>query len=122
MCQLNSLNGKSLLRFIIFDFSLPSPTRQRCQLLSFTNFLISTQALTIKSTFFTPELCLSRGNYSRFRPDKLDKINIKNAIKLLSKSKSYSHIQAAVGRNNTVILEKQKGTESMLKTIKKKKK
>ena len=76
---------------------------------------------TIKSTFFTPELCLSRGNYSRFRPDKLDKINIKNAIKLLSKSKSYSHIQAAVGRNNTVILEKQKGTESMLKTIKKKK-
>ena len=39
---------------------------------------------TIKSTFFTPELSLSRGNYTRFRPDKVDKINIKNAIKLLS--------------------------------------
>ena len=45
--------------------------------------------------------------------------NIKNAIKFLNKSKPYSYIQAAVGRNNTVILEKRKGTENMLKNIKK---
>ncbi len=76
---------------------------------------------TIKSTFFTPELNLSRGNHSRFRPDKVDKIDIKKAIQFLNKSKPYSHIQAAVSRNNIVTLEKQKGTESMLKKIKKQK-
>ena len=75
---------------------------------------------TISSTVFTPELSLSRGNYSKHKPDNDDKRNIKNAINFLNKSKPYSYIQAAVGRNNTVISEKQKGTEDMLKNIKKK--
>ena len=39
----------------------------------------------------------------------------------MNKSKPYSYIQAAVGRNNSVTLEKQKGTEDMLKNIKKNK-
>ena len=77
---------------------------------------------TINSTFFTPELNLSKGNYTRYKPDTIDKRDIKNAIKHLNKSKPYSHIQAAVGRNNNVILEKQKGTQNMLKNIKKNKK
>ena len=74
---------------------------------------------TISSTFFTPELNLSRGNYSRYKPDTIDKIDIKNAIKFLNRTKPYSHIQGAVGRNNSVILEKKKGTQSLLKNIKK---
>ena len=76
---------------------------------------------TISSTFFTPELNISKGNYSKYKPDKTDNKDIKNAIKFLKNSKPYSYIQAAVGRNNTVILEKQKGTQDMLKNIKKKK-
>ena len=77
---------------------------------------------TISSTFFTPELNLSRGNYTKYKPDNDDKRNIKNAINFLNKSKPYSYIQAAVGRNNSVILEKRKGTQDMLKTYKKKQK
>ncbi len=76
---------------------------------------------TISSTFFTPELNLSRGNYTKYRPDNDDKRNIKNAIKILNKSKPYSYIQAAIGRNNSVILEKRKGTQDMLRHINKKK-
>ena len=76
---------------------------------------------TISSTFFTPELNFSRGNYTKYKPDKDDKREIKNAIKFLNKSEPYSYIQAAVGRNNSVILEKQKGTQDMLKNIKKQK-
>ena len=76
---------------------------------------------TISSTFFTPELNLSRGNYTKYKPDNDDKRNIKNAIKFLNKSKPYSYIQAAVGRNNSVILEKRKGTQDMLRHIKKNK-
>ena len=74
---------------------------------------------TISSTFFTPELNLSRGIYTKYKPDNYDKKDIKNAIKFLAKSKPYSYIQAAVGRNNSVILEKRKGTQDMLKKIKK---
>ena len=76
---------------------------------------------TISSTFFTPELNLSKGNYTKYKPDNDDKRNIKNAIKFLNKSKPYSYIQAAVGRNNSVILEKRKGTQDMLRHIKKNK-
>ena len=76
---------------------------------------------TISSTLFTPELNLSRGNYTKYKPDNDDKRNIENAIKFLNKSKPYSYIQAAVGRNNSVILEKRKGTQDMLKNIKKNK-
>ena len=76
---------------------------------------------TISSTFFTPELNLSKGNYTKYKPNSDDKRNIKNAIKALNKSKPYSFIQAAVGRNNSVILEKRKGTQDMLKHIKKNK-
>tara|TARA_B100000900_G_C20507378_1_gene686464 strand:- start:154 stop:942 length:789 start_codon:yes stop_codon:yes gene_type:complete len=76
---------------------------------------------TVKSTFFTPELSLSKGNYSKFKPDINDTRDIKKAIKSLNKSKSYSYTQAAVGRNNSVILERLKGTKDMLKKIKKQK-
>ena len=74
---------------------------------------------TISSTFFTPELSFSKGNYTKFKPDYKDKRDIKNAIRFLNKSKPYSNTQAAVGRNNNVILENRKGTQHMLKNIKK---
>ena len=74
---------------------------------------------TVSSTTFTPELNLSKGNYSKLKPNLKDKIDIKNAIKALNKSNQYSHIQGAVSRSNIVILEKKEGTQKMLKKIKK---
>ena len=74
---------------------------------------------TISSTTFTPELNLSKGNYSKYKPNLQDKNDIRSALKALSKSNQYSHIQGAVSRNNMVILEKKEGTQKMLKKIKK---
>ena len=74
---------------------------------------------TISSSFYTPELNLSKGNYSQYRPNKEDKIDINNALKVLNKSNQYNHIQAAISRDNSVILEKQAGTQNMFKKIKK---
>jgi len=74
---------------------------------------------TISSTTFTPELNLSKGIYSKLKPNLKDKIDIKNALKALNTSNQYSHIQGAVSRNNIVILEKKEGTQKMLKNIKK---
>ena len=74
---------------------------------------------TVSSTTFTPELNLSKGNYSKLKPNLKDKIDIKNALKVLNKSNQYSHIQGAISRNNIAILEKREGTQKMLKKIKK---
>lgn len=75
---------------------------------------------TISSTYFTPELNLAKGNYSNFQPDLKDKQDILNALKFLKKTSPYDHVQGAVSRNNFVIMEKNEGTEKMLKKIKKK--
>jgi len=77
---------------------------------------------TVSSTTFTPELNLSKGNYSKLKPNLKDKIDIKNALKALNKSNQYSHIQGAISRNNIAILEKREGTQKMLKKMKKIKK
>ena len=74
---------------------------------------------TVSSTIFTPELNLSKGNYSKLKPNLNDKIDIKNALKALNKSNQYSHIQGAISRNNIAILEKREGTQKMLKKMKK---
>ena len=76
---------------------------------------------TISSTTYTPELSLTKGNYSRYKPNKIDKAEINNALKALNKSNQYSHIQGAISRDGLIILEKQEGTEKMLKQIKKNK-
>ena len=74
---------------------------------------------TVSSTHFSPELNLSRGNYSKHKPDKEDKKDIKNALKALNKSDQYSHAQGAISRENIIFLEKKEGTQNMLKNFKK---
>ena len=69
---------------------------------------------TISSTTYTPELNLSRGNYSKYKPNKKDKLDINNAIRALNKSNQYSHIQGAICRDDQIILEKREGTPSRL--------
>jgi len=78
---------------------------------------------TISSISFTPELSLSKGNYSKYKPDKQDKLDISSALKALKKSNDYSFTQAAVSRDNiNIALEDKSGTREMLKKIKNKKK
>ena len=75
---------------------------------------------TITSNYFTPELSLSKGNYSKYKPNILDKLNIVTAIKFLSKSNDYNHIQGVVSRNKKIIaIEGKEGTHVMIKKIKK---
>ena len=83
------------------------------------NILKKERIQTISSTAITPELNLSRGNFSKYTPNIRDKADIKNAMKALNRSNQYSHIQGAVSRDNTIILEKREGTQRMLKKIKK---
>ena len=74
---------------------------------------------TVSSCAYTPELSLSKGNYSNCRPDRKDKLDISNALKALNKSNQYNHVQGAIGRDNLIILEKNEGTQKMLKRIRK---
>ena len=74
---------------------------------------------TVSSTFFAPELSLKKGNYTKIRPSLQNEKDIREAIKVLNKTKAYSCSQAAVSRNNRIIsIEGNEGTEKMLKKIK----
>ena len=77
---------------------------------------------TISSITFNPELSLKRGNYSKLKPNKEDKKDIKKAITTLNKLGKYNFSQATVVRNKMVIaIEGKDGTEKMLKKCKNKK-
>jgi UDP-2,3-diacylglucosamine hydrolase len=76
---------------------------------------------TLSSTIFTPELSLTKGNYSKIRPDTQDKKDINKSIKVLNKTRAYSYSQGAVSRNNKIIaVEGKEGTQKMLSNIKNK--
>ena len=77
---------------------------------------------TISSITFNPELSLKRGIYSKIRPNKEDKKDIKKAIVTLNKLSKYNFSQGTVVRKNKVIaIEGKYGTERMLKKCKNKK-
>jgi len=71
---------------------------------------------TINSLTFTPELTLKKGNYSKTKPNKEDKTDIKKAITTLMKLDKYNFSQATVVRNKKIIaIEGKEGTDNMLK-------
>ena len=77
---------------------------------------------TINSLTYNPELTLKKGNYSRIKPNKEDKIDIKKAITILNKLGKYNFSQGVVVRNRkTVAIEGKEGTQKMLKKCKNKK-
>ena len=77
---------------------------------------------TISSLTFNPELTLKKGNYSKIKPNKEDKLDIGKAIKALNKLGRYTFSQGAVVRNNKVVaIEGKGGTQKMLKRCKGKK-
>ena len=77
---------------------------------------------TISSLAFNPELTLKKGNYSKIKPNREDKIDINKAIKTLNKLGKYNFSQGTVVRNKKVIaIEGKGGTQKMLKRCKSKK-
>ena len=86
------------------------------------NILKQQSIKTISSITFNAELSLRRGNYSKIKPNKEDKKDIKKAIATLNKLGKYNFSQGTVVRNKKVIaIEGRDGTEKMLKKCKSKK-
>ena len=86
------------------------------------NILKQERITTISSLTFNPELTLKRGNYSRIKPNREDKTDIKKAIKTLNRLGKYDFSQGTVVRNRKVVaIEGKGGTEKMLKKCKSKK-
>ena len=77
---------------------------------------------TISSLTFNPELTLKKGNYSKTKPNREDKVDINRAITKLNKLGKYNFSQGAVVRNKKVVaIEGKGGTQKMLKRCKSKK-
>ena len=77
---------------------------------------------TVNSLKFNPELSLKKGNYSKFKPNKQDKLDIKKAIKTLNNLKEYNFSQGVVVRNKKVVsIEGKDGTKKMLEKCRNKK-
>ena len=74
---------------------------------------------TISSVFFNPELTLQKGNYTKIKPNKEDKVDINKAITTLNRLDQYNFSQGAVVRNKKVLaIEGKGGTQKMLKKCK----
>jgi len=77
---------------------------------------------TVSSLAFNPELTLKKGTYSKVKPNKENKIDIKKAITTLTRLGKYNFSQGAVVRNRKVVaIEGRGGTQKMLKKCKSKK-
>ena len=76
----------------------------------------------ISSVAYNPELALSRGIYTKVKPNKEDLLSISGGIKSLGKLNPYDHIQAIVIKGSKVISkETSNGTKKMLQLIDKNK-
>ncbi len=82
------------------------------------NILLENKIKVIKLNTYNPELTLSKGCFTKSKPNITDKLIIKKGIKILNKSNSFNHVQALVINNQKIIsFEKRKGTKDMLKSI-----
>ena len=77
---------------------------------------------TISSLTFNSELTLKKGNYSKIKPNKEDRVDINKAIKTLNKLGKYNFSQGMIVRNKKVVaIEGKEGTQKMLQKCKSKK-
>ena len=77
---------------------------------------------TENSLKFNPELSLKKGNYSKFKPNKQDQLDIKKAITTLNNLRQYNFSQGVVVRNKKIVsIEGKGGTKKMLEKSRSKK-
>jgi len=66
----------------------------------------------VSSIIYNPELALSKGTYTKVKPNKEDILSIKKGIKSLGKLSPYNHIQGLIVKGKNVIFkETSKGTK-----------
>ena len=88
---------------------------------SIINILNNEGIEVISSIFFSPELSLRKGNYSKLKPNKQDIISIKKGKAYFNKTKSLDHVQALVVKGGKILAkEGREGTKKMLSKLKKK--
>ena len=84
------------------------------------NILKKEKIQTVSSNKFTPEISLSKGNYTLIKPNTFDKKDILCGEKALKKSGNFSFVQGAICRNNKILaIEGNGGTQKMIKKVKK---
>ena len=84
------------------------------------NILKKEKIQTVSSNKFTPEISLTKGNYTIIKPNTTDKKDINCGENALKKSGNFSFVQGAICRDNKIIaLEGIGGTKKMIKKIKK---
>ena len=72
----------------------------------------------ISSIFFTPELSLKRGNFSKLKPNKQDIISIARGVAYFNKFHNLDHVQALVIKDSKIIAkEGVEGTKKMLSKL-----
>ena len=78
--------------------------------------------ITVSSLIFNPELSLKKGNYSKIKPNREDKADIKKAITTLNRLGNYNFSQGVVVKERKVLaVEGKGGTRKMLNKCKLKK-
>ena len=83
------------------------------------NIFKSERITTLNSLFFNPELTLKKGNYTKVKPNKEDRTDIKKAISTLNKLSKYNFSQGVVVKNKKILaIEGKGGTQKMLKKCK----
>ena len=77
---------------------------------------------TKNSLKFNPELSLKKGNYSKIKPNKQDRLDISEAVKTLNSLRQYNFSQGVVVRNKKIVsIEGKGGTKKMLEKSRSKK-
>ena len=74
----------------------------------------------ISSIFFNPELSLTKGNFSKIKPNKQDIISINKGQLYFNKINNLDHIQAIVVKDSKIVAkEGREGTKKMLSKLRK---
>jgi len=82
--------------------------------------LIKEKIKVISSNAYNPELTLSKGCYTKLRPNVRDLVSINKGIKSLRMTNPHNHVQGLIVRNSFIISkEKIHGTKKMLEAINK---
>ena len=82
--------------------------------------LVKEKIKVVNSNTYNPELTLSKGCYTKLKPNTKDLLSVNKGIKSLSVLNPHNHVQGLVVRNSLIIgKEKIHGTKKMLQGIKK---
>ena len=62
----------------------------------------------IRSNFYSPELSLKSGNYSKIKPNPNEISSIKKGIKYFKSLNNFDHVQAIIVKDNRIIAKEGK--------------